>query len=403
MAQSQRAGRHLVRLIDSSVPAGHHAELPSDRILHDMLTDSRAVLFRLWLSCDRRLLRVECKPTIAQLYNVEEGQTKDMQTLNITKLSIAFLLATMIAFSSSAQTPAASIGGVSGLAKPVTQAQLQALLQAAMNGQSVMFDPNTSVTVSSTMRILVPDNPGNIFGNGLKIRSTINNGSDVLQFVGNATHNSRNFIIQGINVYGGGYSGHASGNCFVINAPHNKALYRVMLRDIYTDFCGIHGVKIIGDFFESTLDNIQSENNKGDGLFIDHGSDGGVISNLMIRSPNLSRNQGYGFHAARANSIDVSQGSFVNNGKGGLLGEHGIRTVDSVNCENTGLVCIDIPTSDYMTRLTGNNASSDGKTAVTTPLRYTYRYNGIPANLIQSENYITYYGVGTNNTAVRAP
>ena len=324
--------------------------------------------------------------------------------MNIAKLSIAFLLAATTAVSSSAQTPAGSVGGGSGFAKPTTQAQLQALLQAAMNGQSVMFDPTTSVTVSSTMTILVPDNPGNILGNGLKIRSTINNGSDVLQFVGNARANSRNFTIQGINIYGGGYGGLASGNCFVINAPHTKgSIYRVMVRDIHTDSCGINGIKITGDFFESTLDNIGSENNKGDGLFIDHGADGGIISNLMIRSPNLSRNQGYGFHAARANSIDISQGSFINNGKGGLLGEHGIRTVDSVNCENSGLVCIDIPTSDFMTRLTGNNASTDGATAVATPMQYTYRYRGIEAKLIQSENYITYYGSGTNNTAVRAP
>jgi hypothetical protein len=322
--------------------------------------------------------------------------------VNIAKLSLAFLLATATAFSSSAQTPAGSGRSELGLAKPTTQAQLQAILQAAMNGQSVMFDPTTSVTVSSTMTILVPDNPGNIFGNGLKIKSAINNGSDVLRFIGNAKDNSRNFIIQGINIHGG--YGLNSGNCFVIDAPHSKgSIYRVMLRDIYTDTCGIHGIKIIGDFFESTLDNIQSENNKGDGLFIDHGTDGGIISNLMIRSPNLGRNQGYGFHAARASSIDISQGSFINNGKGGLLGEHGIRTVDSVNCENTGLVCIDIPTSDYKTRLVGNNASTDGKTAVTTPLQYTYRYNGNPANLMQSDNYITYYGSGPNKTAVRAP
>ena len=142
--------------------------------------------------------------------------------MNIAKLSIALLLATTTAFSSSAQTSSASVGSGSVLATPATQAQLQALLQAAMNGQSVMFDPTTSVTVSSTMTILVPDNPGNIFGNGLKIRSTINNGSDVLQFVGNAKANSRNFIIQGINIYGGGYDGQTSGSCFVINAPHNK-------------------------------------------------------------------------------------------------------------------------------------------------------------------------------------
>jgi hypothetical protein len=55
-------------------------------------------------------------------------------------------------------------------------------------------------------------------------------------------------------------------------------------------------------------------------------------------------------------------------------------------------VCIDIPTSDFMTRLTGNNASTDGKTAVITPLQYTYRYHGVEDKLIQSGNYITYYG-----------
>ncbi|HWZ06518.1 MAG TPA: hypothetical protein VNY53_06360 [Bradyrhizobium sp.] len=368
------------------------------------VTDNRAVVLRLWQSCDRAVFGLSVGRRFAQLDDVRNGQITETPRLNSAKLSIVLLLATATAFSSLAQTPAVSAGGGSGLARPATQAQLQALLQAAMNGQSVMFDPTTAVTVSSTMTILVPDNPGNIFGNGLKIRSAINNGSDVLQFVGNAKANSRNFIIQGISIYGGGYGGQASGNCLVINAPHNKgSLYRVMLRDIYADFCGIHGVKIVGDFFESTLDNIESENNNGDGLFIDHGSDGGIISNLMIRSPNLSRNKGYGFHAARANSIDISQGSFINNGKGGLLGEHGIRTVDSVNCENSGLVCIDIPTSDFMTRLVGNNASSDGKTAVTTTMQYTYRYNGIPANLIQSGNYFTYYGSGTHNTAVRAP
>lgn len=329
-------------------------------------------------------------------------------TLAITVLIAA--LATYSLGTSLAQTsPAASRGG-SGLAKPTTQAQLHALLQDAMNGQSVMFDPTTSVTVSSTMRILVPDNPGNIFGNGLRIGSTINNGSDVLQFIGNAKANSRNFIIQGIFISGGGYNGLATGNCLAIHAPHNKPIYRAMVRDIYTDYCGQHGIKITGDFYESTLDNIQAENHNGDGLFIDHGDDGGIISNVMIRSPNLSRNHGYGFHARRANSIDISQGSFILNGKGGLLGEHGIRTVDSVNCENSGLVCIDIPTSDYMSRLVGNNASTDGATAAAaggnkagTPTRYTYRYNGPPANLIQSGNYITFYGSVRDNTAIRAP
>ena len=183
------------------------------------------------------------------------GKTEEKRaTLNTAKVSIILFLSITTAFSSSsfAQTPPASGAGWMGLAKPTTQAQLQAFLQTAINGQSVMFDPATSVTVSSTITILLPDNPGNIFGNGLKIRSIINNGTDVLQFVGNAKSNSRNFTIQGLNIYGGGYGGLASGNCFVIIAPHAKGpVYRVMVRDIFTDWCGINGIKITGDFFES--------------------------------------------------------------------------------------------------------------------------------------------------------
>src|SRR4051812_10979796 len=88
-------------------------------------------------------------------------------TLNIAKVSLILFLSITTAFASFAQTPPAA--GWLGLAKPTTQAQLRAFLQAAMDGQSVMFDPVTSVTVSSTITILLPDNPGNIFGNGLKI------------------------------------------------------------------------------------------------------------------------------------------------------------------------------------------------------------------------------------------
>jgi hypothetical protein len=87
-------------------------------------------------------------------------------TLNIAKVSLVLFFSITTAVVSFAQTPPASAGWL-GLVKPTTQAQLHAFLQAAMDGQSVMFDPVTSVTVSTTITISLPDNQGvNIYGGG---------------------------------------------------------------------------------------------------------------------------------------------------------------------------------------------------------------------------------------------
>ena len=92
------------------------------------------------------------------------------------------------------------------------------------------------------------------------------------------------------------------------------------------------------------------------------------------------------------------QGSFINNW--GCRASMASARVHRKNCENSGLVCIDIPApSAFMTRFVGNNASSDDTIDYTTPMQWTYRYNGVPARLIKFGNYITYYGSGTNKAA----
>jgi hypothetical protein len=299
--------------------------------------------------------------------------------------------------------------GGSAFVKPTTQAALQAAIQAAFdNCYIVQLDPTTRVTAASTIVLKAKDcagQPRGFNGNGASISSTINDGSDVMTIT--STGEAKSLYIAGISIYGGMYEGKVSGNCLSINAPKNLAIYVSTVRDLVLEYCGKSGLAIKGDFFESVLDNIVTMANFGDGIWIDHGDDGGIISNVMIRSPNISRNRGYGLHALRANSIDISQGSVINNWKGGILGEHGLRTVDSVNCENTGPICVDIPTSDFPTRIVGTNASSDGATQGKGPgsgtLQHTFRYGGPASNLIEQGNYITFYGKGKFTGATRAP
>jgi len=337
-----------------------------------------------------------------------QGQTRSKLPLKHLILPFAIAAAAVVGAFGAVAGPPRSDGG-SAFVKPTTQAALQAAIQAAFdNCYIVQLDPTTNVTADSTIVLTAKDcagRPRGFNGNGASIKSIINDGSDVMTIT--STGEAKGLYIAGIHIYGGMYEGKVSGNCLYINAPKNLAIYVSTVRDLVLEYCGKSGLAIKGDFFESVLDNISTMANFGDGIWIDHGDDGGIISNVMIRSPNISRNRGYGLHAIRANSIDIKQGSVINNWKGGLLGEHGLRTVDSINCENSGPICVDIPTSDFTTRITGTNASTDGATQGkgpgSGPLLYTYRYHGVASKLIESENYITFYGKGKFTGNVRAP
>ena len=265
--------------------------------------------------------------------------------LPLKRLILPFVIAAAVVGGFGAVAGPQRSDGSSAFVKPTTQAALQAALQAGFDNCYVtQLDPTTNITASSTIALTAKNcagRPRGFNGNGASISSTINDGSDVMTIT--STGEAKNLFIAGIHIYGGMYEGKVSGNCLFINAPKNLAIYTSIVKDLVLEYCGHSGLAIKGDFFESVLDNINTQANFGDGIWINHGDDGRIISNVMIRSPNISRNRGYGLHAVRANSIDISQGSVINNWLGGLLGEHGLRTVDSINCENTGPVCVTIP------------------------------------------------------------
>jgi hypothetical protein len=342
---------------------------------------------------------------------------------------VALLVTVAIAAScstTSAQVPGPQ--GPGGLPKPTTQAAWVAAVQAALTRCYIaQFDPSTTITIATPVVLTATDcgqQPRGLNGNGMSITSMINNGADVITLTTSSA--SRGLVFGNFHVFGGTYSGLASGNCLSIVAAKNRPIYKGTFANIYTDSCGKNGVSIVGDVYESLVDNIQSENNNGDGLFTNSGADGGVLSNLIVRSPNLSRNQGYGLHhGSPGGSLDiVAGGSFINNWLGGVLCENGCRTVENINCENSGPICVSMPWSAYPVRISGVNATSDGgvkgTSAASGVLKYTILYHGPATNLIggtnapqtptniggwaQGTNYITPEGNNTSaNIAVFAP
>jgi hypothetical protein len=165
-------------------------------------------------------------------------------------------------------------------------------------------------------------------------------------------------------------------------------------------------MKIVGDFYESTIDVPEIEANYGDGLELADGTDGGIISNVTVRNGNLSRNRGYGLRLTdQDTSVDVLGTSFIENAKGGIYANAGIRNVRYINGENTGLSLIVAPNSNYMTKIRDCELSSNGVTTAPggKPAQFLINYGGNPAKLLQDGNVCTYYGSGTSNMQVRAP
>ena len=254
--------------------------------------------------------------------------------------------------------PVGGVGSGGGLPKPTTKAAWQSAVQAGFdNCYVVQLDPTTNVQINGTITLTAKDcgaAPHGLNGNGSSLSSVNNTGADILVLTTSGP--SCGTVISNLNVSGGAYVGQRSGNCITIQAAANRAIYRSTFRDLTVSGCGKAGLNIIGDVFEFVFDNIAAENMIGDGVFISNGpGNSGIISNLMFVAPNLSRNLGYGMHLGSVNgntppgSVDVKLGSFINNSKGGILAENGIRTVDFINCENSGLICIDVPYSAFKT------------------------------------------------------
>lgn len=237
-----------------------------------------------------------------------------------------------------------------------------------------MLDPTTPpITITSTLVLTVwdVDDLGWNFNFGrVPLVSGITDGiTPLLQLVGTAKH----MVFRDLVIYGGAFSTPGCGDGLQILPQDGGAFYECKFADISISWCGGDGIMAVGNVFETEFDGLDCKNNLGSGIvfnnstqWVNSGSTpvfGGVVSNCMAIAPNLSRNNGYGLRCiGGATSVDIDEGSFVNNGQGGCEGE--IRSATDVNGENTGPALFDFSASGigYVATLVGCNLTSDGAT-----------------------------------------
>jgi hypothetical protein len=252
----------------------------------------------------------------------------------------------------------------SGMARPGSRAELATLLQAAADSQTVaVLDPATDVTVDKTVEVVQRVSTSQVWGvigNGAKIRSTIKDGTPVIKYTTAVSDlqigtQSRGLTIQGLDITGS----IKDGPCLMLHAPHAMGpIYRAILRDnTTTGSGGLGALHIKGAVFELLVAGHVSENNKQHGIAIEHDGNA-IISNCMIHALNSSRNGKAGLFT-RSSSVDVVQGSFINNGGCGIDAPKGLRSAAFINGENTGQFVIRV---GGFADLYCCEASTDGKT-----------------------------------------
>jgi hypothetical protein len=254
--------------------------------------------------------------------------------------------------------------GRSGMARPTSRAELAVLLQRAAESQTVaVLDPSTDVKVDRTIEVvqrISTSRMWGVIGNGAKIRSAIHDGTPVIKYSvvapdpKNGT-SSRGLTIQGLDITGSLKDGPG----LMLHAPNAMAaIFRAVLRDNTTTLSGgLGALQIKGAVFELLVAGHMSENNKQNGVAIEHDGNA-IVSNCMIHALNSSRNLKAGLFT-KAASVDVVQGSFINNGECGINAPAGLRSAAFVNGENTGRFVIRV---GGFADLHCCEASTDGKT-----------------------------------------
>ncbi|MBS0220301.1 MAG: hypothetical protein JSR91_06125 [Proteobacteria bacterium] len=252
----------------------------------------------------------------------------------------------------------------SGMVKPTSRGELQSLLQSAADTQTVVvLDPATDITVDKTIEVVqrkATSRMWGVIGNGAKIRSAIRNRTPVVKYSVIASDHqewtsSRGLTIQTLDIIGSLEDGPG----LMLHAPTSRgAFYRAILRDNATSSSnGLGALHIKGAVFELMIAGHASENNRQHGVAVEH--DGRAIaSNVMFHGLNSSRNTMAGLYTS-SNSVDVVQGSFVNNGDSGINAPAGIRSVAFINGENTGQFVIRV---GGFANIHNCEASTDGKT-----------------------------------------
>lgn len=165
---------------------------------------------------------------------------------------------------------------------------------------------------------------------GARIRSRIDDGQDVLTV--DSTHVVRYFLIEGLAIRGTGKEGHG---LHLHCDGHRHYLYNAALRDVVVENCGGDGCRMIGNIFESQIINSYFRDNRGNGMTLGHGTDGGVLSALHVFGCVFGGNRKHGVVTIReANDISFTGCYFLLNGEYGLVASNGCVLLAHSGFEN---------------------------------------------------------------------
>ena len=243
----------------------------------------------------------------------------------------------------------------------------QALKDGAEQGIVPMFDPRTDIEQSSTIVLQQQKNEGMTWGangNHAKIRWVGPAGQDMIVIEGVKGVANRGPYFEKFNLFGGGYKA-PCGACLKLRAPLGDAgaIYKFTLRDIYTSN-GTYGIVLQGAVFEGMCENVHGENHAKDGMLMEHTNVGksnpGIVSNIQLIHPNMSRNFGAGVRSVY--SCNAAFGSFVLNAEGGIVAPEGLRVGFANNGENTGEALYGVPHNGYGSYILYSEASTNGST-----------------------------------------
>jgi len=300
--------------------------------------------------------------------------------------------------------------------KPTSAAEFHDALQDALRaGRFLILDPTTDLDLQEPLNfeLINAGAPHGLIGNGARFNWKGAGGGDMLTFQADKSRGvNTNLVLENIYLYGNGYDAAPAGVALKLYAPTGDpgAIYKFKLKDIYANYA-TRGIVLEGAVFEGYCDNIQAENMRSHGMECLHtyteGEHQGIVSNINIIHPNLSRNYGAGLKCTY--STNLLFGSFVLNALGGVLAPDGLRYAAACNGENTGESVFVLASAGYGSVITGCEGSSNAETVARAYEGGQWVDKGEPMLYLidgpcdQAYNHVSFYGSGSNPMEVVKP
>lgn len=138
-----------------------------------------------------------------------------------------------------------------------------------------------------------------------------------------------------------------------------------------------------------------------------HRDNRGIVSNVQLIHPNMSRNLGAGVRSVY--SCNAAFGSFILNAEGGIVAPDGLRVGFANNGENTGEAVYVVPSNGYGSNILYSEGSTDGSTHARELVDGHWKSVGKPqlyllsgdASVNATGNHIATYGNAAGNRAIR--